>query len=82
MKCPYCGGSGDLVLETPGARLQAILVQRLLSGRELARMAGVSTSTVSRILRDAPCVLSNMATVCDALELSLDWVITGKERTP
>lgn len=57
-------------------------MQKLAAGRqvELARAAGVSQQAISKWLRGMPRTLEMAIQIAKAAEVSLDWLLTGKER--
>ena len=44
----------------------------------LAETIGVDESTISRWRRDKPISTTNLIKLCDALDLSVDWLLTGR----
>jgi transcriptional regulator with XRE-family HTH domain len=65
---------------TFGKRLQAMLDERGLSQRKFADMVMFSTSSVSCWCTDrSEPTLTAIAAMCDALGVSADYLVTGKE---
>lgn len=50
VKCPTCGGSGEIEVNTLGTLLTSVMMSRDISGREAAAEIGISPSTFSRVL--------------------------------
>ncbi|MCA9886992.1 MAG: helix-turn-helix transcriptional regulator [Anaerolineae bacterium] len=63
-------------------RLSALLRQKQLSGRDLARQMGYAESTVSKWLNGhlVPS-MDALITLCETLNVSADWLIWGTELT-
>jgi len=64
---------------TIGARLTEVLKERKMSQGELAARMGVSRQAVNMWLNDkVDMPLKNVIQLCENLELSADWLLTGK----
>ncbi|WP_256137121.1 helix-turn-helix domain-containing protein [Escherichia coli] len=68
--------------DTPLAeRLDAISQQHHLSGSDLARIAGVGRSSVNAWKKRGTISKDSAAKIAEATNVSLSWLLTGKEET-
>ncbi|HFR5710977.1 TPA: helix-turn-helix domain-containing protein [Escherichia coli] len=68
--------------DTPLAeRLDAISQQHHLSGSDLARIAGVGRSSVNAWKKRGTISKDSAAKIAEATNVSLSWLLTGKEDT-
>ena len=66
-------------METLGDRLRlAMAVRGIVKQLALAVQIGVDDSAVSRWQRGSGLSMSHAAGVCEALDISLDWLILGR----
>ncbi len=61
-----------------GLRLKAVLKEKGLTYQDLANMAGVTSSAVSQWITKNQIKGSNLNKACKALEISPNWLLTGK----
>ncbi len=67
-------------MENWGERLQrAIEQQQINKSYALAYELGVAESTVSRWKQSGPISTKNAIQLCDALDVSMDWLLAGRE---
>ena len=80
MKCPHCDGTGNLPNPTMADRLRLTLAMSGKSQIELVRLSGLSRATISKILSDdrSP-KIDTLAKICEVLDVTMDWLATGKE---
>ncbi|WP_252372235.1 helix-turn-helix domain-containing protein, partial [Escherichia coli] len=68
--------------DTPLAeRLDTISQQHHLSGSDLARIAGVGRSSVNAWKKRGTISKDSAAKIAEATNVSLSWLLTGKEET-
>lgn len=64
-----------------GERIRGALIDQGLQQKHLAKVAGIAPSTLSEIISgDRSASTDKLARISTALDLSLDYLITGKER--
>ena len=62
-------------------RIKLLKSEKKITNDKLAELTGIPLGTLSKIMAgisDSP-KLSNIIAICDALECSLDYIISGKE---
>lgn len=65
-------------MSTRGQRLvEAMQLRGIRKQLALAYVLGVNESTVSRWKKDGPMSVDHAVSICDHLEISLDWFLTG-----
>jgi repressor LexA len=60
-------------------RIKALKSEKKITNEQLAEMTGIPLSTLSKILAgfsDSP-KLSNIVSICDALDCTIDYIVTG-----
>ena len=72
---------GRIVMEEYIERIKQLKNEKRITNQRLSELTGIPIGTLSKILAgisDSP-KLSNIVSICDALECSIDYVVTGRE---
>lgn len=63
-----------------GQRIDDIQFKRDISTTELGRITGLGKTGILTIKQNNECRLSSLVAIANVLNVSLDWLVFGKER--
>ena len=63
-----------------GQRIDDIQFKRNISTTELGRITGLGKTGILAIKQSNECRLSSLVAIANVLNVSLDWLVFGKER--
>lgn len=63
-----------------GQRIDDIQFKRNISTSELDRITGLGKTVILMIKQNNECRLSSLVAIANVLNVSLDWLVYGKER--
>lgn len=63
-----------------GQRIDDIQFKRNISTSELGRITGLGKTVILTIKQNNECRLSSIVAIANVLNVSLDWLVFGKER--
>lgn len=63
-----------------GQRIDDIQFKRNISTSELGRITGLGKTGILAIKQNNECRLSSIVAIANVLNVSLDWLVYGKER--
>jgi len=79
MYAPYVGEKGDLLMSVNYTKLWHILVDLKITKEEFRKMAGISTSSLSKLTKGELLTKKVLQKICDSLKCDIADIMSVEE---